>query len=716
MLAETIEAVMTTTNGTSKPPRHTIRENLLERYAEAVMAGKPKTARRLLESYFLWDGFGGSDLWDRLRPRSNDGDDGTVWLPPSIPSDRRHGANWPVWRNQVELDEYRAMSRARAASNCFAQGILLQKTNTVIGKGYDYKVKAASPWGKPIPEEQLSDEDKSYVRQVQQVVDGFCKLNHWNAVVNPGDKQALGGTRERECYRNVVVDGECFIRLHGQDDGTLIVRFLDAAQIREGGHYIPQQGWTYGIQHQMDPYEDVETYEQYAVFWPDASAKGGEGWGGQDYGTWEEINAAEILHLKGPDTPANVKRGLGLFLFDLGEAVDRAAKLQRNASIGAAVRAAIAETDQYDQATQAQISSMAQALAVRNQTDPLSGQSTPIERIRPGTIRRVPTGFTVAPASADNTASYLTGKDGDLQQAAAGSGIASFVLGGLESGNYSNFESASYPPVTNAQCEQEYYRLCFARVLWAAIRWAASCGQLPDDVMERVLLQVEAPAVLHRNELEKSQEDQILIGLGVKDRQTACAERGLDWHQVQANNDEYDAEQQAKGLPIPGQPAPGGAVSGGMKKPPAPTMPSGDKGVRESKDAAGHEHDDKGQFTSGGGGGQSHAEKTTALGDKAISDLQKVEDEHGIKALMAKPGSKAGRALGKAIVDKSKEHLQKVKDHFDDLRQKIASDEEAQKLAKDLGFQSITGTKEKILAALQRKAEDRIGAYVRPYA
>ena len=72
-----------------------------------------------------------------------------------------------------------------------------------------------------------------------------------------------------------------------------------------------------------------------------------------------------------------------------------------------------------------------------------------------------------------------------------------------------------------------------------------------------------APAVLHRNELEKAQEDQILIGLGVKDRETACAERGLDWKQVQANNDEYDQKQQEKmPQPVPGQPGqkpPGGA-------------------------------------------------------------------------------------------------------------------------------------------------------------
>src|SRR5581483_9471340 len=105
---------MPESNGQTKLSYLEVRDKLLEGFAGAAAAGKPKTARRLLESFWLWDGFGGSGTWDRVRPRSNDGDDFGLWLPPSVPTDRRHGSNWPLWRNQPELDLLRHQSRVRA--------------------------------------------------------------------------------------------------------------------------------------------------------------------------------------------------------------------------------------------------------------------------------------------------------------------------------------------------------------------------------------------------------------------------------------------------------------------------------------------------------------------------------------------------------------------------------------------------------------------------
>ncbi len=461
-----------------------------------------------------------------------------------------------------ELDRLRQESRVRAGMNSYAQGLLKNLTNSVIGKGYTYKAAGLSDDGKPLAEERLSDGGKQLVRSVQEVIDRFLKANHWNCSIDPRDTTALAATREREAFRQVLVDGEAFVRFHRADDGTVKVRLIDPARVRDGSGYTPQLGWSYGIRHEMEPFEDVETPTRYAVFWPDASATGGID--GQDHGVWEEIPAEEVLHLKGPDTPGNVKRGRPLLTFDLGRALDRAAKLQTCASAGAAYRAAIAETWQYEQATQGQITSMAAALASRTHTDG-DGHTEQLERVRPGTVRRGPTGAELVQPSADNTASYLSGVQGDLQQACAGAGVPSFAIGDVSSGNYSNYESASFPPVLNAVCEQEYYKAAFARAVWHAVMWAAECGLLPKDVADKVTITVEAPAVLHRNELEKAQEDHSLITDGVKDRQTAAAERGLDWKQVSANNTEYSKAQQA----LAPQPPPGEDGQPGKGKPPA---------------------------------------------------------------------------------------------------------------------------------------------------
>lgn len=569
---------MTTTNGSTAAKRTSereLREALRDQFTAAIAAGKPRTARRLLESWFLWDGFGGSDLLDRIRPRTNtDGETG--WMaPPSVPSDRRHGADWWVWRTQQQLDMFRQESRLRHAQNSFAQGLLKNLTNNVIGKGFSYEAKSIGPDGKPVPENKLTSAQKGDQDAVQRVVQRFLRMNNWNGVVNPVSQDAITATRERELFRTQKIDGEAFLRFHGQDDGAMLVRLTDAAQVRDGGNYLPQEGWSFGIQHKMEPYEDVQTYLKMAVFWADVSAKGGLD-GGIDKGVWEEVDAADIIHIKGPDTPSNVKRGLGLFLFDLGHALDRAAKLQNNASVGASVRAAIAMTEQWEQATQSQISSMAAALASHQHTNS-RGQVENIERIKPGTVRRVPEGWKLGDTPPDNTASYLTGVQGDLQQAGSGVCAPAYWFGDTGNVNYNNAESAAAPAVRDGQTEQEYWKAVFARCVWKAILWAVQCDQLAPGVEDRVIVHVEAPAVLHRNELEKAQEDQIGVQSGWKDRQTCAAERGLDFDQVMANNEEY-AQQTGgagMGLPLPGDDDGGGGLGGGDDPPRSP-KPRGD--------------------------------------------------------------------------------------------------------------------------------------------
>jgi hypothetical protein len=624
----------TTTNGTSgtsgkirgEPSLATLRE---ERKLVRARLGLARD-RALLESFGLWDsyGLGGSDLYDRVRPRSNDGDqDGRFFGPLSVPTDRRHGSDWPVFRTQQELDAYRQESRIRAATNSFARGLLKNLVNNVIGKGYAYKVQVLGDDGKPAAEDRLTDAGKALCHAVQQVVDGFLRDNHWNGGVDPRSQAALGGTLEREVFRTVQIDGECFLRFHRQAGGRVQVRVIDSAQVRDGGNHLPQEGWTYGIKHSMEPYEDVTSIRAYAVFWPDVSAKGGVDGEARDMGSYEVVPADEVLHLKGPDTPSTVKRGLGLFLFDVGAALDRASKLQRNASIGAAVRSAIAETWQYETATAGQLQSMADALAAAHATDPTTGQTTPIERVFPGMIRRGPKGAALVQPSADNTEAFLHGVQGDIQQACAGAGVPSFAIGDVSSGNYSNYESASFPPVQNAICEQEYYKVVFCRAVWKALEWAVQSRLLPDAVLAQILITVDAPAVLHRNEMEKAQEDQILIGAGIKDRQTAAAERGLEWRTVMANNEEYQKEQQAFLQPPLGAEGPGGMSGGPLATgpivahrggkgftrqraeggPPVPAPALAGESLHEALDTSGHEHRGKGpgggQFVTKGKGG-----------------------------------------------------------------------------------------------------------------
>src|SRR5262249_19000540 len=92
---------------------------------------------------------------------------------------------------------------------------------------------------------------------------------------DPTGNLTVTGSREREIFRRVKRDGEAFLRFHFQDEGKTLVRFVEPEQVRDGGGQLPQEGWSFGIRHQMTPFEDVETVTEYSIFWPDPAAKGG---------------------------------------------------------------------------------------------------------------------------------------------------------------------------------------------------------------------------------------------------------------------------------------------------------------------------------------------------------------------------------------------------------------------------------------------------------
>jgi hypothetical protein len=584
-----------TVNGQAPKPEvpGDVRRSLREQIAAALTGGRPKKARALLESLFLWDAWGGSDLLDPIRPSSNDGPGWVSLAPPSVPSDRRHGQRWPVFRTQQELDLLRQEARLRVAGNSYAQGLLRNLTNNVIGRGFSYSFSPIIQKG-----EQPTPEQEVLCKQAQRVVDAFCRDNNWCGGGYPGCAGVVVGSREREIFRRVKgEDGECFVRFHYQDDGTTIVRFVEPERIRDMGG-LPQEGWSFGIRHQMTPFEDVETVLEYRVFWPDPSAPGGgDNEGTSGAGTYEDLPADEVVHVRGLDTPATVKRGLSPFLFDAGRALDRASRVQQNASLGAAYRAATGEVWQHTVGTQAQITSLAAGLpgALPARPDPLSGDLIQSERVIPPAVRRVPASMEMKDLPTDQSESYLAAGQGDLRMAAAAFCAPEFWMAETSSGNYSNLESAAAPAVRDGQCEQIYFQSAFAACVWRAVRWAQQCGRLPPGLEDLIKLDIESPAVRHRNELEKAQEDQIGIMNGWKDRQTASEERGLEWELVRRRNEEHDARElkkqalQQKVLGPQQPPPPGGGPphppGGGGPRPPEPHPPRVTGGqMREGKE------------------------------------------------------------------------------------------------------------------------------------
>lgn len=511
------------TNGHPKPYPDLTIDELRAKRDRALLAYEAHILESAIDDYA---DFGGSDLLFQMRYRDADG---TQWAPPNVPSDRRHGGNWPIWRTDQDLAFFRQKSRILCEGNTFAKGTLKNLINYTIGVGFAYECKLKDQL-KSVQGLQADQRFAPLVEATQRVVDQFLELNRWNTKVDPRQEYACTGNREREAYRRVKRDGEAFIRFFYGAEGRTYVRFVEPEQVWNpaGGTYT--NGWSYGIRHQIQPFEDVETPIEYYVVPQDPTTAMDESAKAKLLGSGELVPACEMVHIKNVDADAALKRGTPEFILDTADAFMRAQKLQRNLSTASAVRAATAEIWQHQTGTKDQLNALAQGYAQRQYTDPTTNRTITQEKIFPGAIRRLPQGIESVPVTADPGASGLVSVvQGDLRQAITGFCAPEYFTGDASNANYASTNVAGAPFVRASESEQEHFKQAFLRCIWKAIQHAIASDKLPREVIDLVEIEVDAPKVLVRDELQRAQEDQIAITTGWKSAQTAAVERGLDW-------------------------------------------------------------------------------------------------------------------------------------------------------------------------------------------
>lgn len=498
---------------------------------------------RMLEGWYGWDG----GVWF-LGPNGYYAAGGTIPIqtqPPAQPSDRARGQEWPLVVSEEHLLLLVQRSRVLCRTNAYARGALRNLTNYVIGKGYSCTAASLEmlPDADPdAPGHQDPAAIERHVASVQDVLDNFARINRW-------------AQRQRETYRRTKRDGDCFIRLFPQPDGTTLIRFIDPACVRNPPGTTDGDGWSYGIRHQVEPHEDVETILEYYVV-----AKNGRG--------GECVDASEIVHIKNTDEDSDVKRGMPEFSWETLDALRRASRLTQFTSEGAAINASTAEVTQHATGTMDQVNQLAAGLRTSQRTDPLTGQVINVEEARPGTRRRIPAGQEFVSVPPPNTAQHQQAAQGDLRQAAAAMNAAEFMVSAdASNADYSSTKEAGAPFVRAGESEQEHYREAFHGLLARVLQIAADGGLVDPEALDVVEVQVTPSAVLHHDELQQTQRRQIGVMSGWKSRQTACEEEGGDWEQEQQRILEYNDQMGQSGatLPLPGDgapaPAPGGPVS-----------------------------------------------------------------------------------------------------------------------------------------------------------
>lgn len=502
---------------------------------------------------------------------------------------RQDGRNRPFCWTEFDLDEMRSAARWICTKNEVGIGIVNDLVNFTVKRGYTWEARPAKGY-------EQDDLAKQMAGDCQRVIDLDADLNKLKS-------------RERSSVRRAVRDGEVFVRHFCQDDGTTIHRFVEPEQLREPGGL--GANCAHGIE--TDP-RDVEIPLAYHITYD-----------GTEY---DRVPASEVSHLK-RNVDECVKRGLSDF-FSGGENLEGTIKLLRNLRISGAVQAAPAWFEQFPSATKSQVDALSQnrkdLVNLPPPQSPLSGREVMRERVEPGEIRLI-TGqreFVGTPAPA-GASIHIQIVQACMRALGRRWGMSEWMVSGDASTNsYASSLVAGSPFVNAIECEQDDFGLFFLRWRWVAIRNACRKGLLPyaiADVMRMVDLHYTPPQVAVARESEQATIDHQDITAGVMSLETRAERRGLDFSREQERiraNPPTRIQGRVTDIDPQGNPVP----PQGKRPPTVPQTdtrpePTGAPGLRENKDAAGHEHDEKGQFTGSGSGGDGGKSPDSGSGGKS---------------------------------------------------------------------------------------------------
>lgn len=381
--------------------------------------------------------------------------------------------------NEHFLAEIRAYCRALAATNEFAINAQENRINYVIGQGHKYQVVA-----RHCGHEALAV-------SVQEVIEAFMRRNRWHR-------------RQAEILRRRDRDGEAFLRLFRDAEGSLSIRFVEPDQVTTPEAYRDQSGMSFGIHTETD---DVETVHG---FWID--------------GVY--VPADEIQHRKS-NVDANVKRGLPLF-YPVRKNLRRAEKLLRNMSVVAEIQSAIALIRKHKSASGDSVRRYVQGQSEGTLVDPARGKTEYRQRFSPGTIVDAYGGVDYEfPIAAIDAGRYIQILQAELRAIAARLVMPEFMLtSDASNANYSSTMIAEGPAVRMFErLQQEMIEEdieLFQRVVAASV----AAGRLPADALRHVRIKAVPPTLAVRDRYKETLADRVLLDMGVVSRETLALRYG----------------------------------------------------------------------------------------------------------------------------------------------------------------------------------------------
>jgi capsid protein len=389
---------------------------------------------------------------------------------------------------EQQLAEIRVQCRLLSVNNEFAINGHENRISYIVGTGHVYR--AIGTREAPASEELLG--------QVQDVLDQFVRANKWHK-------------RQQEIVRRKDRDGECFLRLFADADGTTRVRFVEPGQVRTPVEHAGDPTMLMGIQTEPG---DVETV---LAYWIDG----------------QRVDPREIQHRKA-NVDANVRRGLPLF-YPVRKNLRRAEKLLRNMSAVAQIQSAIALIRKHQATSGAALDQFVRDQTDVNVTSQATGRTNQFQRFGPGTILDTIGGTDYEfPAAGLNAGQYVVVLQAELRAIASRLVMPEFMLtSDASNANYSSTMVAEGPAVKMFERLQNDMIEDDLDLLGRVVANAVAAGRLPAEALTAVEIRAIAPTLAVRDRLRDAQADQILVRAGAMSVETMAMRHGLDPSQEQ---------------------------------------------------------------------------------------------------------------------------------------------------------------------------------------
>jgi hypothetical protein len=436
---------------------------------------------RLLEAFdALWDDF--------VDPREAYADSVDGWWLPV--GGATSGTDLSPCYNEQVLGEQRAQCRRLAGTNEFAINGHENRISYIVGPGHSYRAAVCKGMDAP----------NDAAMQVQKVIERFVNENRWQL-------------RQQEIVRRMDRDGEAFLRFFVAADGMTRVRFIEPDQVATPKELAGDASASFGVQTDA---EDVESVRGYYV-------------------DGEFVDAADVQHRRA-NVDFNVKRGLPLYT-PVRKNLRRAERLLRNMSIVAEIQSAIALIRKHRGASRSGIEQFVAADADASVTSAAIGRTRHYSQYGPGTILDAPSGMEYDfPTRGLDASSFVAVLQAELRAIAARLVMPEFMFtSDASNANFASTMVAESPAIKMFERLQATLIEQDRAVMWRVVDNAVAAGALPPNVRDQVDIQIIAPSLLVRDQLQQAKVDRIAFNKGVLSPQTWSQHLGLDYDQEQKN-------------------------------------------------------------------------------------------------------------------------------------------------------------------------------------